>query len=83
MRALEEAATIARDKLIVRLLADTGMRLGELIILRDRDVYQEGGKSYLNIYGKTGGRKVGIDAAVYYRVRAYLQGGRYGEPAGE
>ena len=34
--AMEDAATTERDKLIVRLLFETGMRLGELLALRGR-----------------------------------------------
>ena len=36
IQAMEDAATAERDKLIVRLLADTGLRLGELLALRER-----------------------------------------------
>src|SRR5262249_21050676 len=38
IQAMEDAATSERDKLIVRLLADTGLRLGELLALRADDI---------------------------------------------
>ena len=41
-----------RDKLIVRVLADTGLRLGELLALRPDDVRVEGGKHMLKIPGR-------------------------------
>ena len=34
---LEDAASTERDKLVVRLLADTGIRLGELLALRPKE----------------------------------------------
>ena len=49
---LEDAAATERDKLIVRVLADTGMRLGELLTLRGDDVRQEGGKNVIKVHGK-------------------------------
>src|SRR5262249_44801950 len=46
VQAMEDAATTERDKLIIRLLADTGIRVGELVRLtlddlieRDRTYY--------------------------------------------
>jgi len=36
IQAMEDAAQTERDKLIIRLLADTGMRVGELVALRSQ-----------------------------------------------
>ena len=49
---MEDAADTERDKLVVRLLADTGIRLGELLALRPDDVRVEGGKNVLKVRGK-------------------------------
>lgn len=50
--AMEAAATTERDRLIVRLLADTGMRVGELVGLRTGDLLQRTRGSYLRLRGK-------------------------------
>src|SRR5262249_50193024 len=42
IRRLEDAAQNERDRLIVRLLADTGMRAGELCGIRHDDLIEEG-----------------------------------------
>jgi integrase/recombinase XerC len=52
IQRMEDAAATERDKLIVRVLADTGMRLGELLVLRPDDVRLEGGKNVLKVLGK-------------------------------
>lgn len=56
VRRLEDAAVTDRDKLIIRLLADTGMRVGELCGLRGDDVVRRGREAYLKVRGK-GGRE--------------------------
>jgi integrase len=54
IRALEDAAASERDKLIIRILADTGIRLGELLGLSATDSLREqpGRKWYLKVRGK-------------------------------
>lgn len=52
---LENAATTERDKLIVRVLADTGMRVEELCKLRATDLLREDRMLFLHVRGK--GRK--------------------------
>jgi integrase len=52
IQEMEDAATSERDKLIVRLLADTGLRLGELLALRADNIRSEGGKHVLKIPGR-------------------------------
>ncbi|MDQ6949954.1 MAG: tyrosine-type recombinase/integrase [Actinomycetota bacterium] len=49
---LEGAASTERDKLIVRVLADTGMRLGELRGLRVEDLLTRGRERFLRVRGK-------------------------------
>jgi integrase len=49
---MEDGAATERDKLIVRVLADTGVRLGELLGLAPADIRVEGGRNLLKIRGK-------------------------------
>ncbi len=50
---LEDAAQNERDKLIIRVLADTGLRLSELLGLVPDDIRQEPGRRwYLKVRGK-------------------------------
>jgi len=52
MQRIEDVASRERDKLIVRLLADTGLRLGELIRLSPDSVIDRNGQHYLHVTGK-------------------------------
>jgi integrase len=52
IRALEDAGPSERDKLIVRLLGDTGMRVGELCALRVDDIVVRGRQQFLHVRGK-------------------------------
>ncbi|MGH7691678.1 MAG: tyrosine-type recombinase/integrase [Candidatus Dormibacteria bacterium] len=52
IQAIEDACSTERDRLIVRLLADTGMRVGELVGLRTEDLLQRSRGSYLRLRGK-------------------------------
>lgn len=49
---LERQAQTERDKLIVRLLADTGIRASELLGLRGTDLLDRERRHYLRIHGK-------------------------------
>lgn len=49
---LEAAASTERDKLLIRLLADTGIRVGELCGLRVDDVVRHERGSFLKVRGK-------------------------------
>jgi integrase len=80
--ALLKTADTPRDKLIIRILSDTGCRLGELLNLRIGDVKREDGRHYLRLRGKTGSRTAGIERELYRDVIAYINGGRKG-PAGD
>jgi integrase/recombinase XerD len=79
MARLEAATTTPRDAVIVRILVESGMRLGELISLRLGDVVVESGRNYLRVRGKTGSRSIGISRELHRRIRAYITGGRPGE----
>jgi integrase/recombinase XerD len=77
---LEAAAPTERDKLLIRLLADTGARLGEILALREQDVQEQGRREHVvRLGGKTGGRLAPISPGLYRRLRRYVEHGR---PAG-
>jgi integrase len=90
VQAMEDVATAERDKLIVRLLADTGIRLGELLALRADSIRSESGKHLLKIPGRerAGGRSswvggkgdrerlVPISPTLARRLRRYGERGR-------
>ena len=72
---LEEAGRTERDKLTVRLMAETAMREGEIANLRIPDlIVKEGRYFFLRVRGKTGQRIVPIRAGLYRRLRAYVEG---------
>lgn len=52
IQALEDAARTERDKLIVRTLADTRIRVGELAKLPTADLTMQGRQHYLRVHGK-------------------------------
>lgn len=72
---LEDTATTERDKLIVRVLAETGVRRAELAALRVNDLQDQAGSHYLHVQGK--GRRdrlVPIEPALYRRLRRFRDG---------
>jgi integrase len=70
IRELERAAPSERDKVLIRLLADTGIRPGELISITGADLRHVGNRHYVRVRGKTGERDAPITAALYARLRA-------------
>jgi integrase/recombinase XerD len=61
IQAMEDAAASERDKLIIRLLGDVGLRVGELCGLRIQDLVLHDRQWYLQIRGKGGNeRRVGV-----------------------
>lgn len=71
--ALEDAATIERDKLIIRLLADTGMRVGELVQLRFQDFRSRDRYHEIFVQGKGDrDRLVPITVALHRRVERFV-----------
>lgn len=71
---METVAKAERDKLLVRVLADTGIRLGELLGLRIQDIVEpRRGEYALKVHGK-GDRErlVPLAPALHRRLRRYL-----------
>jgi integrase/recombinase XerD len=78
---MEDAAPAERDKLIIRLLADTGMRVGELCALRTGDVVRaQDRRAFLKVQGKgSKERLVPLSPPLVRRIHRYMRG----RPAGE
>ncbi len=75
VRQLEDLATNERDKLIVRTLAETGLRRSELVGLTVRDLLDEDRRAYLLIHGKgSKDRKVPVQPSLSRRLRRYIAG---------
>ncbi|HAC44469.1 MAG TPA: hypothetical protein DCF65_00220 [Chloroflexi bacterium] len=79
IQLMEDTATDARDKLIVRTLADTGMRVGELLTLRKDTGLCENAHDrqyWLRVIGK-GDRQRDIDVqpALYRRLKDFAAHG--------
>ena len=72
---LESSAQSERDKLIVRVLAETGVRRAECAGLCVRDLHEEGGRAYLLIHGKGArDRRVPVQPSLARRLRRYISG---------
>ena len=65
MRMLD-AANNARDKAIIATLFDSGIRVGELLGIRRRDIDLEGSPAHIIVNGKTGMRKIPVLFSVPY-----------------
>jgi integrase/recombinase XerC len=82
IRALEDAAPTERDKLIVRILADTGVRLGELLAA-DPLRQEPDRKWYLKVRGKGDKeRMVPIQPGLATRIDRYARRTRKESPSG-
>ena len=83
IEAMEHAAANERDALIVRLLADTGMRVGEMTALRTNDLIEKNRQHLLRIKGK-GGRErfVPIMPGLFRRLQRYSTSKRPSDAAG-
>jgi integrase/recombinase XerD len=68
---LEQTAADARDKLIVRTLADSGIRVGELLGLRPSDLRTVGNNHYLRVTGKNKARDVPVPGHLFRRLKNY------------
>ena len=66
-----KAARNPRDKAIIALLYDSGIRVGELIGLRKKDIDIKGRTAHIIVSGKTGMRKIPIFFSAPY-LGAYL-----------
>ena len=84
MSEMESAASAERDKLIIRILSDAGLRLGELLALTPQNLVENGRDRYLSIQERTRGggakgrsaRLVPITPAVYRRLKRFAEKGR-------
>jgi len=84
IESLEDAARTERDKLIVRLLADTGIRVGELVGLRTGSLLQRDRQYFLKVRGKGDKeRLVPVSPAFYRRLAKYAERGRPRDAAGD
>lgn len=75
--AMEAAADSERDRLIIRVLGDCGVRLGELLALEASSLVEEGRDRYLKVTGK--GRRerlVPIKPVLFVRLKRYAERGR-------
>jgi len=84
IQAMEDIAKTERDKLIVRVLANTGIRLGELVGLRTSDVLVQGRRHYLRVRGKGDlERLVPISPTLHARLRRFVDRGRPQDVVGD
>jgi integrase/recombinase XerD len=58
LRGLEDAASTERDRLILRVLAETGLRVGELCSLTTGDIARRDDRTFLRIHGKGNTRRL-------------------------
>jgi len=73
--ALEAAAVSERDKLIIRVFGDCGLRLGELAGLRARDIIRSGHQAHFHVRGKGDReRRVPVPPLLLRRLQRYLDG---------
>lgn len=79
LQALEDAAQTERDKLIIRILADTGLRVGELCGLRITDLIERDRRPYLKVWGKGSRERLVPIPRLHRRLLRYLQRGRAGD----
>ncbi|MGH7867690.1 MAG: tyrosine-type recombinase/integrase, partial [Candidatus Dormibacteraceae bacterium] len=82
IKLLEVKAGNERDALIVRILADTGLRVGELINLKIDSVIQRDRAAFLRVQGKGDKeRLVPILPSLHRRIKRYAEGLREMETA--
>ena len=76
IEAMEGVAETERDKLIIRILADTGIRLGELLALRVDDVSRQGRAQFLRIHGKGEDERLVPIPRLHARLQRFIERGR-------
>ena len=78
VQAMEDAAPSERDKLIVRLLADAGLRVGEVVGLKRNHLLEQNRAFFVKVEAGKGAkdRLVPIAPRLYRRLRAYAEKGR-------
>jgi integrase/recombinase XerD len=70
---MEQRAQTERDKLIVRILADTGLRAGELLGLRVGDLIERDRNFYLRVRGKGDKERMVPVPRLGVRIRRYVR----------
>jgi integrase/recombinase XerD len=83
VKKLIEACKNQRDKTVIALLRDTGMRVGELLNLKVKDITLSDGLSHVMASGKTGDRMVPLVFAVPYLanyLNDFRKGGKQEDP---
>jgi len=77
---IEDTARTERDKLIIRVFGDTGMRVGELVRLRTDDLVVRQRKNFLHVRGKGDLDRLVplIEPSVWRRLQRFVRG----RPAG-
>jgi integrase len=83
IQALEDAAVSERDKLIIRLLADTGIRAGELVSLRTGDLVDRDRNHFLRIRGKGERERLLPIPRLHRRLERYIRATATLRPAGD
>ncbi len=73
---MEDAAKTERDKLIVRLMADTGLRVGELVGLRVSDLLERDRNHFIRVRGKGSRERLVPIPRLYRRLVKYAERGR-------
>ncbi|MGH7883455.1 MAG: tyrosine-type recombinase/integrase, partial [Candidatus Dormibacteraceae bacterium] len=77
IKQMEDTAKTERDKLIVRILADTGIRVSELLGLRINDLVDRSRNYYLHIHEGKGAKDRLVPApTLHRRIRIYAERGR-------
>lgn len=74
IEALERAAPTERDRVLIRLLADTGIRPGELVSITGADLRKVGNRHYVRVRGKSGERDAPVMTALYTRLQSLAHG---------
>jgi site-specific recombinase XerD len=76
IQTIEDAAATERDKLIIRLRADTGIRVGELLGLRLTDLLERDRNHYLRVRGKGDKERLVPIPRLWRRLQRYVERGR-------
>ncbi|HEY6469993.1 MAG TPA: tyrosine-type recombinase/integrase [Candidatus Dormibacteraeota bacterium] len=72
---MERTAATERDRVIIRLLADTGMRSGELVAITKGALRVQELRHYVSLHGETETRDVPITPEMFARLQALARGG--------
>jgi integrase len=74
IQRVEDAAPTERDRVIIRALADTGVRVSELLGLHPHDLIEQGRETYLRVLGKGNKeRLVPVPRGTFLRLRKYAE----------